>query len=95
MSDSHRMRSRTSHRIARVEWLWVKYAGEDGDHEGDVGKFVAKGLEGAMQIAEGLLKRARSRWSMEKVMEHPWVRDAIRVEGGLQWREEAAGEEVH
>lgn len=94
MSDAHRMRSRTSHRIARVEWRWVEYAGDDGDHEGDEQKFEEKGLKGAMEITEGLLKRARSRWTMDKVQAHPWVQDAIRVEGGLKFWEEQVGQEV-
>lgn len=94
MSDAHRMRSRTSHRIARVEWRWVEYAGDDTDHDGDEAKFEEKGLKGAMEIAEGLLKRARSRWTMDKVQAQPWVRDAIAVEGGLKFWEEQVGQEV-
>ncbi|KAF4983392.1 hypothetical protein FZEAL_1121 [Fusarium zealandicum] len=94
MSDAHRMRSRTSHRIARVEWRWVDYAGEDTDHDGDEAKFKEKGLLGAMEIAEGLLKRARSRWTVAKVAKTPWVQDAIKVEDGLRFREEKDGEEV-
>ncbi|KAK7398296.1 hypothetical protein QQX98_012325 [Neonectria punicea] len=95
MSDAHRMRSRTSHRIARVEWKWVEYAGDDTDNDGDEAKFEAKGLLGAMQITEGLLKRARSRWTVEKVAKTPWVAGAIKVEGGgIRFREEKDGEEV-
>lgn len=94
MSDAHRMRSRTSHRIARVEWRWVEYAGEDGDHDGDCAKFRAKGLEGAMNLTEGLLKRARSRWTMDKVADAAWVRSAMNVVGGLRFREEEQGEEI-
>lgn len=94
MSDAHRMRSRTSHRIARVEWKWVEYAGDDTDNDGDETKFKEKGLLGAMEITEGLLKRARSRWSVVKVAKTPWVTDAIKVEGGLRFREEKDGAEV-
>ncbi|KAI9902857.1 hypothetical protein N3K66_002209 [Trichothecium roseum] len=94
MSDAHRMRSRTSHRIARVEWRWVEYAGDDGDHEGDENKFKEKGLLGAMQITEGLLKRSRSRWSVEKVASLDCVKGAILVDGGVKFWEEEAGEEV-
>ncbi|KAM6516079.1 Hypothetical protein NCS54_01256400 [Fusarium falciforme] len=94
MSDAHRMRSRTSHRIARVEWRWVEYAGDDTDHDGDEAKFKEKGLLGAMEITEGLLKRARGRWTVEKVAKTAWVQDAIKVEGGLRFREEKDGEEV-
>lgn len=92
--DGHRMRSRTSHRIARAEWRWIEFAGEDGDHEGDEAKFKERGLLGAMEITEGLLQRARSRWTMEKVAEHEWVKGAVQVEGGLRFREEIEGAEV-
>lgn len=94
MSDAHRMRSRTSHRIARVEWRWVEFAGDDGDHEANEAKFKEQGLLGAMEITEGLLKRARSRWTIDKVADQPWVRDAIQVEGGIRFRDEDEGEEI-
>ncbi|POS69401.1 CAMK protein kinase [Diaporthe helianthi] len=88
MSDALRMRSRTSHRIARVEWQWIRYAGSDGDHEGDVQLFEKEGLLGAMEVTEGLLQRSRSRWSLEKVAEMPWVKEGVAVEGGIKFREE-------
>ncbi|KAL5628469.1 hypothetical protein BROUX41_003217 [Berkeleyomyces rouxiae] len=94
VSDYHRMRSRTSHRIARVEWRWVKFEGEDGDHEGSISKFTEAGMLGAMEITEGLLKRARSRWTLQQVAENPWVKDALQIPGGLQYREELEGQEV-
>jgi protein-serine/threonine kinase len=94
MSDSFRMRSRTSHRIARVEWRWFQYAGEDGDHDANVAKFTQCGLLGAMEITEGLLKRARSRWTLDKVSDTEWVQGGIRVEGGPTFRHEDLGEEV-
>jgi protein-serine/threonine kinase len=94
-----RMRSRTSHRIARVEWQWIEFGtpdGEEGDgnHEADVGKFEKAGLTGAREVVEGLLKRARSRWPLDKVAEHPWVKGGVQVEGGIRFREEDDGEEV-
>ncbi|KAK4159131.1 Serine/threonine-protein kinase PRR1 [Cladorrhinum sp. PSN259] len=94
-----RMRSRVSHRIARAEWRWYEYGakeGEDGegDYEADYAKFDAKGLRGAMEVVEGLLKRARSRWPLTRVAEIEWVRDGIQVEGGIRFREEEEGEEV-
>lgn len=94
VADAHRMRSRTSHRIARVEWQWFKYAGDDGDHEGNEEQFKAAGLLGAMEIAEGLLKRSRSRWPLEKVAETEWVKGGVTVDGGIKFREEDDGEEV-
>jgi protein-serine/threonine kinase len=92
MSDSHRMRSRATHRIARIEWRWIEYSGDDTDHEGGIEKFKGKDLLGAMEITEGLLKRVRSRWTMDKVSEHNWVKGAIA--GPLAFREEQEGEEV-
>jgi protein-serine/threonine kinase len=94
-----RMRSRTSHRIARVEWRWIEYGvpeGEDGDgdHEADVSKFDASGLSGAREVVEALLKRARSRWPLDKIRELDWVKGGINVEGGIKFREEDVGEEV-
>jgi len=94
-----RMRSRTSHRIARVEWRWIEYGVKDcedgeGDHEADLAKFESKGLTGAMEVVEGLLKRARTRWPLSKVAETEWVGGGIQVEGGVKFREEEEGEEV-
>jgi protein-serine/threonine kinase len=94
MSDALRMRSRTSHRIARVEWQWIRYAGPDGDHEGNIQAFEKEGLLGAMEVTEGLLQRSRSRWSLEKVAEMPWVKGGIAVEGGIKFREEKEGKIV-
>ena len=94
MSEGHKQRSRTSHRIARVEWRWMEYAGEEGDHEGDPAKFRERGLEGAMLVTEGLLKRARSRWTMERVAQEEWVKGGICVEGGVKFREEEPAAEV-
>lgn len=105
--DAMRMRSRTSHRIARVEWRWIQYgldpdvdvddAAQDGtpnEHEADIAKFRRKGLEGAREITEALLRRARSRWSLDQVAATEWVRGGIRVDGGIRWREEEEGEVV-
>ncbi|KAI1330111.1 kinase-like protein [Xylariaceae sp. FL0255] len=93
-SDYQRMRSRTSHRIARVEWSWIKYAGDDGDHDANIALFEKDGLKGAMEITEGLLRRSRNRWSMNQVVEQEWVRNAMQIEGDLRFREEQDGQEV-
>ncbi|KAI0100111.1 kinase-like protein [Nemania sp. FL0031] len=93
-NDYQRMRSRTSHRIARVEWSWVKYEGQDGDHDANLALFEKDSLKGAMEITEGLLRRARNRWQMGQVIEHEWVRGAIQVDGGLRFPEEEDGQEV-
>lgn len=95
MGDAHRMRSRTSHRIARVEWRWAEYGGgEDGDHEADIEKFRKRDLVGAMEITEGLLKRARSRWTIDKLASAPWVAGGIDLANGVTFREEEKAEEV-
>lgn len=88
MSETQRSRSRTSHRIARIEWAWVEYTGEEGEHEADVEKFKAAGLEGAMRATESLLKRARHRWTLDQIAELEWVSGAIAIPGGIQFREE-------
>ncbi|KAK3952164.1 kinase-like domain-containing protein [Pseudoneurospora amorphoporcata] len=94
-----RMRSRTSHRIARVEWRWIEYGvpnGVDGEgkHEADPAKFSAKGLQGARDVVEGLLRRARTRWPLTQAAATEWVSGGIQVEGGIRFREEDDGEEV-
>lgn len=88
------MRSRTSHRIARVDWSWIKYAGDDGDHDADESMFAAEGLTEAMNITEGLLKRARSRWPLDKISEMSWVKEGIQVPGGIKFREEGEAEVI-
>ena len=72
-------KSPTSHRIARCEWSWIRWAGDDG--EWDLKKGEA--LEGGRATVEGLLARARSRWGLEAVENTEWVRQAILIEGGL------------
>ncbi|PBP17193.1 serine/threonine-protein kinase-like protein [Diplocarpon rosae] len=94
MSEGHKQRSRTSHRIARVEWRWIEYAGEEGDHEGDPEKFKERGLLGAMNVTEGLLKRARSRWTMAQVAEQEWVKGGIDLENGIRFRDEDTPDEA-
>lgn len=88
LSEGHKQRSRTSHRIARVEWRWVMWEGDDGDHEADVAKFEAAGLKTAMEITENLLKRARNRWTVDRVAQIEWVKSAIHVDGGIRFRNE-------
>lgn len=65
----------------------MEYAGDEGDHEGDVAKFRERGLEGAMVATEGLLRRTRTRWSMDQLADFEWVKNAI-PEGGVRFREE-------
>jgi protein-serine/threonine kinase len=94
MTEGQRARSRTSHRIARVEWVWVEFGGSDEEHEGDEKVFEAKGLKGAMEVVEGLLRRCRTRWTLPRVAEEPWIKGGIDVEGGIRFREEMIPNEV-
>lgn len=94
-AEGHKQRSKTSHRIARVEWRWILWEGNDGDHDGDIAKFEVAGLKGAMEVTENLLKRPRSRWTVERVAQEEWVKEAIQVERGIKFRDEEKAEEVH
>ena len=79
-----RRRSPTTHKIARCEWQWVRWADADGEWDAAKGKE----LEGAREIVEGLLARTRSRWSLEKVQQTDWVTEGIQVHGGLRREDE-------
>lgn len=79
-----RRKSPTSHRIARCEWQWVRYADSEGEWDGTKGQE----LEGAREVVEGLLARARSRWSLDKVHEKEWVKGGVMAVEGLGMEEE-------
>ncbi|RKF75883.1 Serine/threonine protein kinase KIN1 [Golovinomyces cichoracearum] len=78
-SENNRQRSSTCHRIARIEWSWVKYCELEGDHIDDADKLSDGGLKGAIQTTEGLLRRARSRWTLDQVAEMDWVKGGIQI----------------
>ncbi|KAI9679593.1 MAG: hypothetical protein M1829_001555 [Trizodia sp. TS-e1964] len=82
LPGSHNMRSRTTHRVARCDWQWVKFADKDGEPIDDFGE-----LQGAREVVEGLLQKRSRRWSLEKVASHSWLSSAISVEGGLKCME--------
>ncbi|KAF2205246.1 kinase-like protein, partial [Delitschia confertaspora ATCC 74209] len=83
-------RSRAAHRIARCDWVWVKFGDADGEWDAEKGKDWA----GARQCVEGLLKKAtRGRKSLEEIEKMEWVRQAIKVEGGLRKPESEGNEE--
>ena len=92
--EVNRQRSRTSHRIARVEWRWVKWSGEDGNHDGDYVAMEKDGVLDLCKAVEGLLRRARSRWTIDKLSELEWVKESVKVEGGIRFREEEKAVEV-
>ncbi|KAK1145504.1 hypothetical protein N8T08_004062 [Aspergillus melleus] len=78
--DPNKLRARTPHRIARLEWSWYRYADADGEWDPEKGKE----LEDARKCVEGLLKRNTKRISLDEIASMEWVRDAIDVPGGLK-----------
>jgi protein-serine/threonine kinase len=79
------VRTRAVHRIARCDWVWVKFGDDDGEWDD------AKNSEwaGARECVEGLLKKAsRGRKSLEDISKMAWVQQGIQVEGGLKSRPE-------
>ncbi|KAH7065765.1 kinase-like domain-containing protein [Paraphoma chrysanthemicola] len=78
-------RSRAVHRIARCDWVWVKFGDEDGEWDAEKGKDWV----GAKACVEGLLKKVnRGRKSLEDIEKTEWVQQGIQVEGGLKSRPE-------
>ncbi|KGO73110.1 Calcium/calmodulin-dependent/calcium-dependent protein kinase [Penicillium italicum] len=78
--DPAKLRARTPHRIARCEWAWYRYADEEEEWDPEKGK----GLEGARDCVEGLLKRNTKRKTLDEIAAIEWVHDAINVPGGLK-----------
>ncbi|OJJ47303.1 hypothetical protein ASPZODRAFT_42453, partial [Penicilliopsis zonata CBS 506.65] len=78
--DPAKLRARTVHRIARLEWSWYRFADADGDWD------PAKGaeLEAARECVEGLLKRNTRRKTLGEIAALDWVREAIDVPTGLK-----------
>ncbi|KAF2638564.1 kinase-like protein [Massarina eburnea CBS 473.64] len=76
-------RGRAAHRIARCDWMWVKFGDEDGEWDPEKGKE----WDGAREVVEGLLKKvSRGRKSLEYIEGLPWVQQGIQVEGGIKRR---------
>ncbi|KAJ5280719.1 hypothetical protein N7478_006091 [Penicillium angulare] len=78
--DPAKLRARTPHRIARVEWSWYRYANEDEEWDPEKGR----DLGGARDCVEGLLKRNTRRKTLDQIAAIPWVHDAIDVPDGLK-----------
>ena len=78
--DPEKLQARTPHRIARCDWSWYRYADEYEEWDPEKGK----GLEGARECVESLLKKNTKRVSLEEIGLFPWLRDAINVPGGLK-----------
>jgi len=76
-------RSRVSHRVARCDWIWCKFGDEDGDW--DDGKAGATEWKGAKIVVEALLRKVRmGRKTLGEVEEMEWVREGVKVPGGLR-----------
>ncbi|KAJ4294015.1 hypothetical protein N0V90_007704 [Kalmusia sp. IMI 367209] len=76
-------RSRPAHRIARCDWMWIRFGDDDGEWDSEKGK----DWEGARECVEGLLKKvSRGRKSLEDIEKLDWVQHGIEVEGGVRRR---------
>jgi len=62
-----------SHRIARCEWSWIRFADQNGDWDDEKGKDLA----GARSCVEGVLKRSRTRWTVDRLLETSWVSGGV------------------
>ena len=78
-------RSRPAHRIARCDWMWIRFGDADGEWDAEKGK----DWEGARACVEGLLKKvSRGRKNLEDIEKIEWVQNGIQVEGGIKRRVE-------
>lgn len=76
-------RSRAAHRIARCDWVWVKFGDDDGEWDPEKGQDWA----GARECVESLLKKvSRGRKNLEEIQNMSWVKEGIQFEGGLKPR---------
>ncbi|KAF4549326.1 Protein kinase domain-containing protein 30 [Elsinoe fawcettii] len=81
-------RSKNTHRIARCDWIWCRFGDEEGEWDGERGR----GWEGGREVVEGLLRKVRmGRWEMERLEGHAWVKQGVKVEGGVRRREDDGG----
>ncbi|KAI5305119.1 hypothetical protein KEM56_005259 [Ascosphaera pollenicola] len=78
--DRQKLRARTPHRIARLEYGWVRYGDDVEDWDAEKGKEV----EGVHAIIDGLLKRVTKRISLDDVANSEWVKGGITVAGGIR-----------
>ena len=69
-----------THRVARCEWSWWKWAGADGEWD----QVKGKELEGGRAAVESLLVRARSRTGLDEVATKDWVKGGMTLEGELK-----------
>ncbi|OKL63474.1 hypothetical protein UA08_01799 [Talaromyces atroroseus] len=78
--DPAKLRARTPHRIARCEWSWYRYTDEEEEWDPVKGK----GLEGARECVEGLLKRHSRRKSLDEISQLAYVKEALDLDGELK-----------
>ncbi|KAF2448678.1 kinase-like protein [Karstenula rhodostoma CBS 690.94] len=77
------VRSRPAHRIARCDWMWIRFGDDDGEWDTEKGKE----WEGARACVESLLKKvSRGRKSLEDIEKMEWVQNGIQVDGGVRRR---------
>ncbi|OAG04529.1 kinase-like protein [Paraphaeosphaeria sporulosa] len=77
------VRSRPAHRIARCDWMWIRFGDDDGEWDAEKGE----DWEGARACVEGLLKKvSRGRKSLEDIEKMEWVQNGIQVDGGVRRR---------
>jgi protein-serine/threonine kinase len=70
--------------------MWVKFGDASGEWDPEKGK----DWEGARECVEGLLKKvSRGRKGLEDIEKIEWVRQGIRVEGGIKRRIDDEGED--
>lgn len=70
---------RVGHRVARCEWIWVRFGDVDGEWNGP------PAWEAPRKVVESLLKKiSRGRAKMEDLEANGWVKDGLRVKGGLK-----------
>lgn len=65
-------KSRVKHRIARVDWTWVK--SNKSTHDDIRGEWA-----GAKEIVEGCLRRKEGRMTLEDICNHSWVKDGVQI----------------
>ncbi|ODQ80420.1 hypothetical protein BABINDRAFT_161363 [Babjeviella inositovora NRRL Y-12698] len=90
-SSSRRARSRTAHRIARIEWDWMLLKSEDGEETGaetsnatmaelaeaHLRNHLSLAYAEAKWIVTNCLIRKDKRWRIGDILAVPWVRGAI------------------
>lgn len=72
--------SHKAHRIARADWVWVRWANDDKEWD----PIKGQAFEGARKVVEGLLTKVRVRWGLDKVEETEYVNKGMVLERPLR-----------